>query len=510
MLDIVRMLNDKRAAARLGGGQRRIDIQHAKGKLTARERIELLLDEDSFEEWDMFVEHRCADFGMAAKAIPGDGVITGYGQAKGRLVFVFSQDFTVFGGSLSEAHAEKICKIMDQAMKVGAPIIGLNDSGGARIQEGVASLGGYAEVFQRNVLASGVVPQVSMIMGPCAGGAVYSPAITDFIFMVEETSHMFVTGPEVVKTVTHEEVTYEELGGASTHSERSGVAHGAFANDVEALAALRRFVDYLPSNNRERARVRATEDPSTRKEPSLDRLIPKHPNHPYDMKELILKAVDEEDFFELQPGYAQNMIIGLARMQGASVGIVANQPMVLAGCLDIDSSLKAARFVRFCDCFNIPIVTLVDVPGFLPGTAQEHGGIIKHGAKLLFAFAEATVPKVTVITRKAYGGAYDVMSSKHLRGDVNLAWPSAEIAVMGPEGAVEIIFRKDQGDAEKVAARTEAYRDKFANPFVAGKRGYIDDVIRPHNTRARICRALAMLENKRLRNPEKKHGNIPL
>ena len=510
MQDVVRMLNEKRAAARRGGGQRRVDTQHAKGKLTARERLELLLDEASFEEWDMFVEHRCADFGMAEQTIPGDGVVTGYGKIKGRLVFVFSQDFTVFGGSLSEAHAEKICKVMDQAMKVGAPIIGLNDSGGARIQEGVASLGGYAEVFQRNVLASGVVPQVSMIMGPCAGGAVYSPAITDFIFMVEDTSHMFVTGPEVVKTVTHEEVTYEELGGAATHSERSGVAHGAFANDIEALAALRRFVEFLPSSNRERAPVRATEDPPERKELSLDRLLPRNPNQPYDMKELILKVVDEEDFFELQPEYARNMVIGLARMQGRSVGIVANQPMVLAGCLDIASSLKAARFVRFCDCFNIPIVTFVDVPGFLPGTAQEYGGIIKHGAKLLYAFAEATVPKVTVIARKAYGGAYDVMSSKHLRGDVNLAWPSAEIAVMGPEGAVEIIFRKDLGDTAKVAERVAAYRDKFANPFVAGKRGYIDDVIRPHNTRARICRALGMLENKRLRNPAKKHGNIPL
>ena len=510
MQDVVRMLNEKRVAARLGGGRRRIDTQHAKGKLTARERLEVLLDEGSFEEWDMFVEHRCADFGMADQTIPGDGVVTGYGSIKGRLVFVFSQDFTVFGGSLSEAHAEKICKVMDQAMKVGAPIIGLNDSGGARIQEGVASLGGYAEVFQRNVLASGVVPQVSMIMGPCAGGAVYSPAITDFIFMVEETSHMFVTGPEVVKTVTHEEVSYEELGGAGTHSERSGVAHGAFANDIEALAALRRFVGFLPSSNRERAPHRPTEDPPERKELSLDLLVPRNPNQPYDMKELIQKVVDEEDFFELQPGYARNMVVGFARMQGRSIGVVANQPMVLAGCLDIDSSLKAARFVRFCDCFNIPIVTFVDVPGFLPGTAQEYGGIIKHGAKLLYAFAEATVPKVTIITRKAYGGAYDVMSSKHLRGDVNLAWPSAEIAVMGPQGAVEIIFRKDLGDAKKVAERVAAYRDKFANPFVAGKRGYIDDVIRPHNTRARICRALGMLENKSLQNPVKKHGNIPL
>ena len=510
MRDVFRTLSAKRAAARLGGGPRRIDAQHVKGKLTARERLDVLLDEGSFEEWDMFVEHRCADFGMADHTIPGDGVVSGYGHIDGRLVFVFSQDFTVFGGSLSEAHAEKICKVMDQAMKVGAPIIGLNDSGGARIQEGVASLGGYAEVFQRNVLASGVVPQVSMIMGPCAGGAVYSPAITDFIFMVEETSHMFVTGPEVVKTVTHEEVTYEELGGAATHSQRSGVAHRAFANDIEALAALRRFMAYLPASNRERAPVRATEDPPERTEASLDRLVPRSPNQPYDVKELVLKVVDEEDFFELQPEYARNMVIGFARLRGASVGIVANQPMVLAGCLDIDSSLKAARFVRFCDCFDIPIVTFVDVPGFLPGTAQEYGGIIKHGAKLLYAFAEATVPKVTIIVRKAYGGAYDVMSSKHLRGDVNLAWPSAEVAVMGPRGAVEIIFRKELGDAGKVAARTEAYRDKFANPFVAGQRGYIDDIIPPRDTRARICRALAMLENKRLDNPAKKHGNIPL
>ena len=510
MQDILRQLDEKRAAARLGGGQRRIDAQHAKGKLTARERLELLLDPGSLEEWDMFVEHRCTDFGMAEQVIPGDGVVTGHGRIKGRLVFVFSQDFTVFGGSLSEAHAEKICKVMDQAMKVGAPIIGLNDSGGARIQEGVASLGGYADVFQRNVLASGVVPQVSMIMGPCAGGAVYSPAITDFIFMVENTSHMFVTGPEVVKTVTHEEVNQEELGGAGAHSTRSGVADGAFENDVEALAELRRFVEFLPGSNRETPPPRATEDPPERKEPSLDRLVPESASQPYDMKELILKVVDEEDFFELKPGYARNMVIGFARMQGESVGIVANQPMVLAGCLDIESSVKAARFVRFCDCFNIPLITFVDVPGFLPGSAQEHGGIIRHGAKLLYAFAEATVPKVTVIARKAYGGAYDVMSSKHLRGDVNLAWPSAEIAVMGSKGAVEIIFRKDLGDQRKIADHTEAYRAKFANPFVASHRGYIDDVIRPHNTRARICRALAMLKNKRLRNPERKHGNIPL
>jgi propionyl-CoA carboxylase beta chain len=427
---------------------------------------------------------------------------------------VFSQDFTVFGGSLSEAHAEKICKIMDQAMKVGAPVIGLNDSGGARIQEGVASLGGYAEVFQRNVLASGVIPQVSMIMGPCAGGAVYSPAMTDFIFMVKDSSYMFVTGPEVVKTVTHEEVTHEELGGAVTHSTRSGVADGAFENDAEALLMLRRFVDFLPSNNREKPPVRSTDDPEERDEPSLDSLVPDNPNKAYDIKELIVKVVDEEDFFELQPRHAENIVIGLARMRGSTVGIVANQPMVLAGCLDIKSAIKAARFVRFCDCFNIPIVTFVDVPGFLPGTAQEYGGIIKHGAKLLYAFAEATVPKVTVITRKAYGGAYDVMSSKHLRGDVNFAWPSAEIAVMGPKGAVEIIFRQDLEDEEKIARHTEDYRRKFANPFIAGHRGYIDDVIddviAPRTTRQRICRSLAMLENKTLENPWRKHGNLPL
>ncbi|MCP5150907.1 MAG: acyl-CoA carboxylase subunit beta [Ectothiorhodospiraceae bacterium] len=510
MQEIIRQLDEKRAAARLGGGERRIQSQHAKGKLTARERLEVLLDEGSFEEWDMFVEHRCHDFGMAEQSTPGDGVITGFGTIDSRPVFVFSQDFTVFGGSLSEAHAEKICKVMDQAMKVGAPVIGLNDSGGARIQEGVASLGGYAEVFQRNVLASGVIPQVSMIMGPCAGGAVYSPSMTDFIFMVRDTSYMFVTGPEVVKTVTHEEVTHEQLGGASTHSTRSGVADAAFDNDIEALLMLRRFVGFLPSSNRERAPLRATEDPVERAEISLDTLVPANPNRPYDMKELIEKIVDEGEFFELQPEYAGNIVIGLARMDGHTVGIVANQPMVLAGCLDIASSIKAARFVRFCDCFNIPIVTFVDVPGFLPGTAQEYGGIIKHGAKLLFAYAEATVPKVTVITRKAYGGAYDVMSSKHLRGDANFAWPSAEIAVMGPKGAVEIIFRQDAGDPEKIAARTEEYRRKFANPFVAAQRGYIDDVIMPRHTRARICRSLAMLRTKQVANPWKKHGNIPL
>jgi len=510
MQEILRELEKQRAGARAGGGQRRIAVQHEKGKLTARERIDILLDPGSFEERDMFVEHRCNDFAMAEQKIPGDGVVTGWGTVNGRLVFVFSQDFTVFGGALSEAHAEKICKIMDQAMKVGAPVIGLNDSGGARIQEGVASLAGYAEVFQRNVLASGVVPQVSLIMGPCAGGAVYSPAMTDFIFMVKDSSYMFVTGPDVVKTVTHESVTQEELGGAVTHTTKSGVADCAFENDVEALLELRRFIDFLPANNRELMAPRPTDDSPDRIEMSLDTLVPANPNKPYEMKELISKVVDDGDFFELQPDYAKNIVVGFARMEGATVGIVANQPMVLAGCLDIDSSKKAARFVRFCDCFSIPIVTFVDVPGFLPGTAQEFGGIIKHGAKLLFAYAEATVPKVTVITRKAYGGAYDVMSSKHLRGDVNYAWPTAEIAVMGPKGAVEIIFRQDIGDAEKIAKRTEEYRQKFANPFVAGHRGFIDDVIMPHSTRKRICRSLAMLRAKKLENPWKKHDNIPL
>lgn len=510
MHDIIRQLDEKRAAARLGGGEKRIDAQHAKGKLTARERIELLLDPGSFEEWDMFVEHRCTDFDMADTKIPGDGVVIGYGTINGRMVFVFSQDFTVFGGALSEAHAEKICKVMDHAMKVGAPVIGLNDSGGARIQEGVASLGGYADVFQRNVLASGVVPQISLIMGPCAGGAVYSPAMTDFIFMVKDTSYMFVTGPDVVKTVTHEEVTAEELGGAVTHNTKSGVADLAFDNDVDALLMLRRFFNYLPLNNKQKAPHRVTTDPADRLDPSLDRLVPDNPNLPYDMKELIYKIVDDNDFFELQPDYAKNIIIGFARMDGETVGIVANQPMVLAGCLDIKSSIKGARFVRFCDAFNIPVITLVDVPGFMPGTSQEYGGIITHGAKLLYAYAECTVPKVTVITRKAYGGAYDVMSSKHLRGDVNFAWPSAEIAVMGPKGAVEIIFRKDIGDPQKIAERTEEYRQKFANPFIAGSRGFIDDVIMPNETRKRICRSLAMLKGKKLENPWRKHGNIPL
>src|SRR5512139_611991 len=510
MHNIIEALEAKREAARLGGGRKRIDAQHAKGKLTARERLELLLDEGTFEEWDMFVEHRCAEFGMGDQRIPGDGVVTGYGTINGRLVFVFSQDFTVFGGALSEAHAEKICKVMDHAIKVGAPVIGLNDSGGARIQEGVAALAGCADVFQRNVVASGVIPQISVIMGPCAGGAVYSPAMTDFIVMVKDSSYMFVTGPEVVKTVTHEEVTAEELGGAVTHSTRSGVADRAFENDVEALAMVRRLINYLPANNREKPPVRPTTDTAGRLDFSLDTLVPDNPNKAYDMKELILKVVDDTDFFELQPDYARNIVIGFGRMEGSTVGFVANQPLVLAGCLDIKSAIKAARFVRFCDAFNIPIVTFVDVPGFMPGTAQEYGGIIKHGAKLLYAYAEATVPKVTLITRKAYGGAYDVMSSKHLRGDVNLAWPSAEIAVMGPKGAVEIIFREEKSDPEKLAQREAEYKEKFANPFVAGARGFIDDVIMPHATRKRIARSLAMLRDKQLDNPWRKHGNIPL
>jgi propionyl-CoA carboxylase beta chain len=510
MHEILRELEEKREAALLGGGVERIEKQHARGKLSARERIDLLLDEDSFEEWDTFVEHRCTHFGMEGSTVPGDGVVTGYGTVAGRMVFVFSQDFTVFGGSLSEAHAEKICKIMDHAMRVGAPVIGINDSGGARIQEGVASLAGYADVFERNVLASGVIPQISVIMGPCAGGAVYSPAMTDFVFMVRDTSHMYVTGPEVVKTVTHETVTHEELGGADVHSTKSGVADGVFENDVEAMLMLRRFINFLPANNREKPPVRPTPDRADRQEMSLDTLVPDSPNRAYDMKELILKILDEGNFFELQPKHAENIITGLGRMEGATVGIVANQPMVLAGCLDIKSSVKAARFVRFCDAFNIPIITFVDVPGFLPGIGQEHGGIIKHGSKLLYAFAEATVPKVTVITRKAYGGAYDVMSSKHLRGDVNYAWPRAEIAVMGPKGAVEIIFREETGDPEKIEARADDYRQRFANPYVAGKRGFIDDVIMPHATRERICRSLAMLRDKQLENPWRKHGNIPL
>ncbi|ARS28414.1 acyl-CoA carboxylase subunit beta [Sphingomonas sp. KC8] len=510
MLAILQKLEEKRAAARLGGGQARIDAQHKKGRLTARERLDVLLDEGSFEEVDTYVEHNCVDFGMADQKIPGDGVVTGSGTINGRLVFVFSQDFTVFGGSLSERHAQKICKIMDMALKVGAPVIGLNDSGGARIQEGVASLGGYAEVFQRNVLASGVVPQISLIMGPCAGGAVYSPAMTDFIFMVKDSSYMFVTGPDVVKTVTNEVVTQEELGGAITHTAKSGVADVAFENDIEALLATRDFFDYLPLSNREHVPTRPSDDPWDRIDNSLDTLIPDSANKPYDMKELITKVVDEGDFFEVQPTHAGNIIVGFARIEGRTVGIVANQPTVLAGCLDINSSKKAGRFVRFCDAFDIPIVTFVDVPGFLPGTAQEHNGIIKHGAKLLFAYAEATVPKITVITRKAYGGAYDVMSSKHLRGDYNYAWPTAEIAVMGAKGAVEIIFRKDIGEPEKIAARTAEYEAQFANPFVAASKGFIDEVIMPHSTRKRIALGLRKLRNKSLENPWKKHDNIPL
>jgi len=501
-------MEKRRAAARMGGGQRRIDAQHAKGKLTARERLEILLDEDSFEEFDTYVEHNCIDFGMQNNAIPGDGVVTGSGTINGRLVFVFSQDFTVFGGAVSERHAMKICKVMDQAMKVGAPVIGLNDSGGARIQEGVASLGGYAEIFQRNVLASGVVPQLSLIMGPCAGGAVYSPAMTDFIFMVKDSSYMFVTGPDVVKTVTNEVVTQEELGGAVVHSSKTSVSDLALENDIEALLATRDFFDFLPSSNREEVPERPCADPWDRREESLDTIIPPSANQPYDMHEVIRKTLDEGEFFELQPTYARNILIGFGRIEGKTVGVVANQPMAMAGVLDIDSSRKAARFVRFCDAFNIPIITFVDVPGFLPGTDQEHNGIIKHGAKLLFAYAEATVPKITVITRKAYGGAYDVMSSKHLRGDLNYAWPTAEIAVMGAKGAVEIIFRGE--DAEGIAARTKEYEDRFANPFVAASRGYIDEVIYPHSTRRRIALGLRKLRNKAMENPWKKHDNIPL
>ena len=510
MSDILERLAEKRAAALAGGGERRVAAQHEKGKLTARERLAVLFDAHSFREWDMFVEHDCHDFGMAENRVPGDGVVIGYGRVHGRLVFAFSQDFTVLGGSLSAAHARKICKLMDHALRVGAPVVGINDSGGARIQEGVASLGGYADVFQRNVLASGVVPQISMVMGPCAGGAVYSPAMTDFIFMVRDTSYMFVTGPEVVKTVTHEEVTQEELGGATTHTSRSGVADAAFDNDVDALLELRRFLRLLPRSNRERAPHRPTTDPVDRAIPALDTLAPDNPNLPYDMRELVVRVCDEEDFFEIQPDYAGNILVGFGRIGGETVGFVANQPLVLAGCLDIAASRKAARFVRFCDAFSIPIVTFVDVPGFLPGTSQEYGGIIKHGAKLLFAYAEATVPKITVITRKAYGGAYDVMASKHLRGDVNYAWPSAEIAVMGPKGAVEIIFRADRDDPEKIERRTEEYREKFANPFVAGRLGFVDDVIRPRSTRAHLARDLEMLRNKALENPWKKHDNIPL
>jgi propionyl-CoA carboxylase beta chain len=503
-----------------GGGKERVDAQHARGKLTARERIDLVLDPGSFEEVDRFVQHRCDDFGMRAKKFLGDGVVAGTGRVEGRPVVVFAQDFTIFGGSLSETNAAKICKVMDLAVKIGAPVIGLNDSGGARIQEGVRSLGGYADIFLRNVLASGVVPQISAVMGPCAGGAVYSPAITDFILMVEGTSFMYVTGPDVVKTVTHETVTHDELGGAHAHAARSGIAHLAVHDDAECAQAIRDLLSYLPSNNAEEPPRLEAGDPAERADAALDSIVPANPNKPYDIKDVVRRVVDRAPggdsgrFFEIQPEYAANVVIGFARLDGRPVGIVANQPAVLAGVLDISASLKAARFVRFCDCFNVPIVTFVDVPGFLPGTAQEHGGIIKHGAKLLYAYCEATVPKLTVITRKAYGGAYDVMSSKHIRGDANFAWPSAEIAVMGPKGAVEIIFRSemekapDRAAAE--AARVEEYRRQFANPYTAAERGYVDDVIEPRETRRRLCRALEILRTKRDRNPPKKHGNIPL
>ena len=510
MQDILDQLEARRAAAKLGGGETRIASQHAKGKLTARERIDVLLDEGSFEETDMFVEHRSHDFGMRDQRIPGDGVVTGRGTIGGRLVYVFSKDFTVFGGSLSGAHAAKIVKIQTMALTNGAPIIGLFDAGGARIQEGVESLAGYADIFLQNTLASGVIPQISVIMGPCAGGDVYSPAITDFIFMVKDTSYMYVTGPDVVKTVTNEVVTHEDLGGARVHTQKSGVADGAFENDLEALSEVRRLIGFLPLSNREKPPVRDSYDDPERDEASLDTLVPANPNQPYDIKELILKTVDEAEFFEIGPDFAKNIVTGFGRLDGQTVGVVANQPQVLAGVLDIDSSRKAARFVRFCDAFDIALVTFVDVPGFMPGTRQEYGGLIKHGAKLLFAYAEATVPKLTVITRKAYGGAYDVMSSKHLRGDVNYAWPSAEIAVMGAKGAVEIIFRKEAGDPEALAAREAEYKARFANPFVAAGLGYIDDVIMPHGTRRRLIRALRTLKNKSQSNPWKKHDNIPL
>ncbi|HYI90769.1 MAG TPA: acyl-CoA carboxylase subunit beta [Beijerinckiaceae bacterium] len=510
MKDMLDRLEARRAKARLGGGEARVAAQHKRGKLTARERIELLLDHGSFEEFDMFVQHRCSDFGMAEARIPGDGVVTGWGTVNGRTVFVFSKDFTVFGGSLSEAHAQKITKIQDMALRARAPIVGLFDAGGARIQEGVAALGGYGEVFKRNVVASGVIPQISVIMGPCAGGDVYSPAMTDFIFMVEGTSYMFVTGPEVVKTVTNETVTADELGGAGVHTTKSSVADGAYANDVEALLQIRRLMDFLPASNTAGVPEWPSTDDAGRVEMSLDTLVPDNPNKPYDMKELIVKIADEGDFFEIQAAYAKNIITGFARMEGRTIGLVAQQPTVLAGVLDADASRKGARFVRFCDAFGIPIVTLVDVPGFLPGTAQEYGGLIKHGAKLLFAYSQATVPLVTVITRKAFGGAYDVMASKHIGGDVNYAWPTAQIAVMGAKGAVEIIFRQDLGDADKIAARTKEYEDRFMSPFVAAERGYVDEVIMPHSTRRRVARALAMLRGKAVEQPWRKHDNLPL
>jgi propionyl-CoA carboxylase beta chain len=507
-------LKKKRAEAKLGGGQKRIEEQHKKGKLTARERLDLLLDDSSFEEFDMFVLHRCRDFGLDRQRIFGDAVVTGYGTIEGRLVFVFSQDFTTFGGSLSEAHSEKICKIMDLAMKIGAPVIGLNDSGGARIQEGVVSLGAYANIFLRNTLASGVIPQISVILGPCAGGAVYSPAITDFILMVKGTSYMFVTGPSVVKTVTHEEVSYDELGGAQVHSTRSGVSHFTCENEAETLLLTRKLFSFIPLNNMEDPPDKECTDPVGRMDEELNFIVPEEPTKPYDIKDIIKKVVDEGDFLEVHKDYAQNIVVGFARLGGKSVGIVANQPAVLAGVLDIDSAIKGARFVRFCDAFNIPLVVFEDVPGFLPGTAQEFGGIIKHGAKLLYAFSEATVPRLTVITRKAYGGAYDVMNSKHIRGDINYGWPTSEIAVMGPKGAVEIIFKKEIAESPDPEKATEEklkeFIEKFANPYIAAERGYLDDVIEPKETRPRLIKALSMLETKRDSNPPKKHGNIPL
>jgi propionyl-CoA carboxylase beta chain len=507
-------LRQRNRAAELGGGEERIRRQHKAGKKTARERLELLLDPGSFLEVDRFVVHQTHDFDMAEQRIPGDGVVTGSGRVHGRPVFVFAQDFTVFGGSLSEAYARKICKIMDLAMKTGAPVIGLNDSGGARIQDGVASLGGYADIFLRNTLASGVVPQISAVMGPCAGGAVYSPAITDFVFMVKNTSYMFVTGPDVIKAVTHENVTAEDLGGATTHGTTSGVAHFAADSEEECLALIRELLTFLPQNNLEDPPLRATPDPVDRREEALQSIVPAQPNRPYDMKEIVRAVVDDRYFFEVHATFAPNIVVGFGRLGGRPVGIVANQPAHLAGCLDIAASVKAARFVRFCDCFNIPLVTFVDVPGFLPGTAQEFGGIIKHGAKLLYAYCEATVPKLTVITRKAYGGAYDVMSSKHIRGDANFAFPTAEIAVMGPEGAVNILYRREleaAGDATEFRdARIREYREKFASPYVAAERGYVDEVIEPRDTRARLCAVLAILKTKRDANPPRKHGNIPL